>query len=193
MNTAIELDKLSQALNEASVVAEEHLVQIHLQTASQAVIEMRANTDRVLFSNSTTPLMPSGTNEETLHTYTVPARTLGKDGDILKIVAFGSLGGTNAITRTLKLKFGGSTILTYLSDGLNGNTWYLEAFIKRTSVAGQTTFARTQFGTHNIGQETFNLTKDLLTDLDIVLTGQNTSSNPSSIVGSQFTVELIPS
>jgi|TARA_R100000093_G_C1945501_1_gene74281 hypothetical protein len=77
-----------------------------------------------------------GTGEDNLIAYSLPAETLGANGDYLEITAFGTV-AANANNKTLKLYFGSSLIYSTGAVAFNGSSWHLKATIIRTAAATQ--------------------------------------------------------
>ncbi len=120
----------------------------------------------------------SGTGEDTLNTYNHKADSLGYNGGY-HVIAAGAVGGTNN-TKTVKLYFGATTVVTLSFAAGDQLPWRIESWItwqrtqtneiittlayKDTTVAAMTVAAATQ---------------DAKTDLDIRLTGEVANSSDS--------------
>jgi hypothetical protein len=87
----------------------------------------------------------TGTSEETLDSFSVPAGTLANDGDYLRVKGRCIVAG-NANSKTLSLKFGATTVAT-LAVASNGESWDFEAVIRRSGAATQVASGRVVKGT----------------------------------------------
>jgi len=114
--------------------------------------------------------------EETLFTTVLGADTLGVDGDILKVRAWGKY-AANANTKQVRFKFGAYTFDGTLHS-VNNRTFDVEIAIHRLTSATQQVFSNiTESGvgaySANRLSEISNEAEDLTTVLTISLTGQN--------------------
>ena len=87
--------------------------------------------------NSSTSLTGS-LIETTLKTFTVPANTIGATGGIRVLVA-GTLTGV-AGTKTMRLKFGGTTLATITQAAGTTSDWYFDAWCYNTATNAQRWF-----------------------------------------------------
>lgn len=71
-----------------------------------------------------------GVGETTLHTLTVPANTLGTNGHAIEIRSVGQF-AANANNKTVKVKFGGTTVCQLGASGYSGNGWDLRITVAR--------------------------------------------------------------
>jgi len=83
-------------------------------------------------STNTTSAANSGSGETTMMTYTVTPML--NNGDEIYVKAWGTY-AANANNKTIKLKFGGQTILTTGAIAANAGSWQIEASIIRTAAA----------------------------------------------------------
>jgi len=91
-------------------------------------------------SINTTAVGNVNTGEDDLITYSVPAGTLAADGDSLEISAWGTF-AANANNKTIKIKFGATTILDTGAVAANSGNWVIRATVVRTGAATQQCFA----------------------------------------------------
>ena len=77
-----------------------------------------------------------GGGEDDLMTYTLPAATLEADGRSIKIIAWG-VTTNNANAKTLKVKWGGTTLLTISLTTSEAGSWMAGAEVIRTGAATQ--------------------------------------------------------
>lgn len=89
---------------------------------------------------NTTEVSNVGTGEDDLITYSVPASTLATDGDSLEITAWGTF-AANGNNKTIKIKFGATTILDTTAVAANGGSWVIRAGVIRTGAATQQCYA----------------------------------------------------
>ena len=141
-------------------------------------------------STNTTSSSNSGSVETTMMSYTVGRNTLKNDGDEIYIKAWGVF-AANANNKTIKLQFGGQTILNTGAVAANNGSWQIEAsVIKKTAtqeviatiISDNTSVANSS--TRTIG------TQDLTISNNLSLTGQGISSN--DIVQHAMLIKLTP-
>jgi len=132
------------------------------------------------------------TNEITLQTYTLPANTLGKNGQCLEIVAWGSFAG-NANVKTLRVYFGNNVVVSNdVTTSPNGLAWYFHAWVGRrsatTAIAGGDgkVGAVNQTATRNVIS-----TLDLTADVTISVTGTNGTAVANDIVADVMIVKYL--
>jgi hypothetical protein len=89
---------------------------------------------------SVTPANNSGVGETNLYNPTIDGNTLSANGKALRLRAFGSF-AANGNTKTVRVKWGATTILTFAGTP-NAQNWEVEATIIRTGAATQVVFAR---------------------------------------------------
>lgn len=94
-----------------------------------------ANVGGVLTVNTTQAGTTSVTTEEDLWSYSLPANTLNANGRGVRITAFGSF-AANGNTKTLRLKFGGSNIVSY-AIATNNSGWEASGIVIRTGASTQ--------------------------------------------------------
>lgn len=124
------------------------------------------------------PVGNSGAVETTLSTKTIDVGTLSKQGSSILILAAGKT-AVNANAKTIKLKFGGTTLFSISTAALNNIDWTIEAEIVRTGAASQiyyVQFVASGLSTSTVGTASENLA----VASSVVITGQGTSSSDVS-------------
>lgn len=143
----------------------------------------------VLTVSTTTAGTLADTNETDLWSYTMPANTLGVDGRMLRIVAFGSWGAT-ANTKVPRIRFGGTQVAATTSTG-NGTAWRMEAIVVRTGASSQIgdsiTYDAAAVGNHVSVSASIDTTAAII----IKVTGANGTAAANDIVFRGGFVELL--
>ena len=133
----------------------------------------------VLDVDTTAAQTGADTVETTLWSYTLPANTLSVDGQCLKITAWGTFANTASNTRTIKGKFGATTVVTSARAQTN-DTWLCEMYVIRTSATAQKAT-----GTGNYGglqdRGVVSPAETLSGTVTIVITGQNGAATAGDI------------
>ena len=80
------------------------------------------------------------TGEDDLISSTIPAAVLGTNLDSLEIIAWGTFAAT-ANNKRVKLKYGATTLFDTGVLAINGDSWFLRAFVVRTGAATQIAIA----------------------------------------------------
>ena len=101
-----------------------------------------------LFENTVTVGNTATTNEEDLHTFTVPAGRLVATGDAIFIRSW-VFNAANANSKRTRVYFGSTLIGDSTALGSNNNWWAFEALIFRTGAATQ----KSVLTAHNIGND----------------------------------------
>lgn len=140
-------------------------------------------------STNTTSAANLGSGETNLMTYTVTP--MFNNGDEIYVKAWGTY-AANANNKTIKLKFGGQTILTTGAIAANDGSWQIEASIIRTAAATQEIIATIISSNTSVVESATRTagTQDLTTSNAVLITGQGTSSN--DIVQNAMLVKLTP-
>lgn len=140
-------------------------------------------------SVDTTQHANSGTGETTLSSYSLPANVLSANGKTIKITVWGTF-AANANTKTVKIKFGASSI-TVLAAATNGGGWRATAYVVRTGAATQKMVADlvNYTGTGTTGG-TASPTETLSGAVTILTTGQSGTAS-SDILQEFFAVEVL--
>lgn len=75
-----------------------------------------------------------------LQTYTLPTNSLNQSARGLRIVAYGTT-ANNANAKTVRLLFGGTTVITKIMTVSVAGTWKIEATVLRTGASAQTIYS----------------------------------------------------
>lgn len=130
----------------------------------------------------TSTVTTTGTTEEVLSTYTMPANTLDSNGRMLHMLV-GATTANNANSKTLRIRVGGiagTMIASQLVSSPASRMFFDVYVVRRTSTTG---FASE---TQNTINQT-SITTDFTGSIDIVLTGQ-TSGAAGDVTVQQFAV-----
>ena len=126
---------------------------------------------------STTSQATTGTSEEVLATYTLPANTLSANGKAIKITAWGGT-ATNGNSKSASVRFGGisGTIVASWSSALSNGEWIISTTIVRTGAATQLSVAMGSYGSTAMSTRGTAPTQTLSNAVDIVVTGTTATS-----------------
>lgn len=131
--------------------------------------------------------------EDTLHTYSMPAGTLGTNGNGVRVTCWGST-GANGNNKTMKLYFGASSISTG-AIAANAQTWFLKLLVLRTGAATQIVQGEGVSGTASVTPvAVYNNsagTDNLAAAVTIKCTGQNGTASANDIIATGMLVESI--
>ena len=105
---------------------------------------MYGNTGQGVLDVDTTAVTTTGTSEETIQSYSLPAGALKRNGQSLRVRAWGTT-AANGNDKTVKLTFGATTLVSTGALAANAKDWYLEAIVVRTGAATQEAIANGQF------------------------------------------------
>jgi hypothetical protein len=150
---------------------------------------------------NTTTVGNVGAGEDDLMSYTIPANTLSRNGQMLRVRALGTFAGADG-DRTIKFYFGGSTVgstfVTPVAVSSGYGTWEIEACIIRTGAATQRIGYKLSFmysggnsSTHSTHGSTQTATKDLTTALVIKCTGTSVPAANDDITQVAMIVETL--
>jgi hypothetical protein len=133
---------------------------------------------------NTTAVGNVGSGEDDLMSFSVPASTLGANGDYLELVAWGSF-AANANNKRIKLKFGATTILDTTAVAATGGTWRVQATIVRTGATAQLASAQLVTDNATLGDISGNASpgETLSGAVAVKLTGEATSDNDIQQLG----------
>lgn len=128
------------------------------------------------------PSSNSGSAETTLFTKTIDVGTLAKQNSSILIFACGTT-NANGNNKTLKLKFGSTTILDTGAFAGNGISWTLQAEIVRNGAAAQAYYAQF-FGSATLTSKISvgTATESLATAQTLKFTGTGVASGDISIL-----------
>lgn len=130
------------------------------------------------------------TGEDDLITYALPASTLSANGMGLRITAWGST-ANNANTKTVKLFFGATAILTQALTASIAGSWRIVAEVFRTGVDTQDCIASLSQGATDIAHAEFTATTiDDGAAITIKCTGES-SVDTNDLIQEGLMVELL--
>ena len=130
----------------------------------------------VRFSTDSTTTSNVSTGETTLQSITLPASSLAVDNQVVTFQFWGRL-ASSANTKTIKFKFGGTSITIY-SDAGNDKDWRLDVTIVRLTATTQTIFYDWFFENVALAPNRTSATETLTGAVTVLLTGQSdTASN----------------
>jgi len=173
---------------------------IALQTGPVDVADLRGTINRLIQSinagvtgnlvmDGTAVDTGTGTSEQILKTFTLPASYLGTNGQGLRIRCFGTTGAT-VNNKTMKLYFGNSVITTPTA-ATNAKGWNLEMYVMRTGAATQVVSANGIVDTTPVTPY-YNAGTDALTsDVVIKCTGTDGTSAAADISVKGFAIEVL--
>lgn len=133
----------------------------------------------------------TGTAEQTLQTYTMPAGQLAAAGQSVRVRCWGTT-GANGNNKTRKLYFGTSVIAT-ATEAANAQNWVLELVVMRTGAATQSVSGTGLAGTGGVTPLSYiNQGTDSLTAAVVIkCTGTDGTSSASDITANGMLVEQI--
>jgi hypothetical protein len=155
--------------------------------------QMEAGPGGVIERSTTQAATIADTNETTLFTFSLPANTLSENGKGVRITAFGTYGAT-VNNKTIKVKFGATTIADTGAAAANGTAWHVIGTILRTGAATQLTSAVRMVGAFASGSGVSMPTtpaEDTTAAIAIVVTGTNGTAAANDIVFRGAVVELL--
>jgi len=157
---------------------------------NQVIQAVNSGVTGKLTADPTSTATGTGTSEQILKTYTLPANTLASIGDTLRVTCSGST-AANTNGKTVKLYFGASAV-TSASITTSAAGWTLQYYVTRNSTTTTQTVAGWGIAsTVGVNPQIFAGTDDTSTALTIKCTGTDAVSSASDIVANQFIVELI--
>lgn len=144
----------------------------------------------VLHTN-TTSVGNVGAGEDDLMTYSLPAFTLQKTGDTVRITSGGDF-GANGNNKEVKLYFGGRAIADTQVGTPNGTSWRVVAEVTRTGATAQvaTSYIGTDGTSFQDHAETTFPAETLANAITIKCTGEATADN--DIEQKLFIIEYLP-
>ncbi len=162
-----------------------------LATVNTLIRNINAGVGGLINAQTAAVATATGTSEQTLQTYTMPANQLASAGQAVRIRCWGTT-GANGNSKTRKLYFGASVITT-ATEAANAQNWVLELVVMRTGAATQSVSGTGLAGTAGvtplsyINQGTDNLAASVL----IKCTGTDATSSASDITANGMLVEQI--
>lgn len=134
----------------------------------------------ILSKNLVAATGATGTSEQTLMSYTLPASVLTENGQALKIRAYGVTAG-NTNNKTFKLYFGSEVIATPAA-ATNAKNWWLELEVYRTGLSAQSVFGRGTVDTTSVTPYNTTGTETETSGIVIKATGTGGTSGADCIV-----------
>lgn len=155
---------------------------------------------RVLQTHLTAVGTGANTNETDLFRFTIPANTLGQDGQALR-VTIAVTTATNANTKTMRVYAGNAAggpvlLLTSGAIALNNGSWMGTLTFVRTGASAQLSTGRQSVNDSTIlGAASSFVSSTALSfssAIDLTLTGQNGAASASDVSARFWIVEFLP-
>jgi hypothetical protein len=147
------------------------------------------NPEGLLSANLTSTGTAAGTAEQTLLTFSLPAKTLSAAKKGVKIKAWG-VTAANANNKTMKLYFG-AAVITTLTAATNNKGWELELEVYKTGSSTQVVFGKGQVDTTNVTALVTTGTETDTAAIVIKVTGTDGTDSAGDIVAKGLTVEMV--
>jgi hypothetical protein len=162
-----------------------------LATVNTVIRSINAGVGGLINAQTGAVATGTGTAEQTLQTYTMPASQLASAGQAVRIRCWGTT-GANANNKTRKLYFGASVIST-ATEAANAQNWVLELVVMRTGAATQSVSGTGLAGTGGVTPLSYvNQGTDSLTaGVVIKCTGTDGTSSAGDITANGMLVEQI--
>ena len=162
-----------------------------LPTVNAVIQSVNANVGGLLNAQTAAVSTGTGTSEQVLQTYTMPAAQLSAAGQAVRVRCWGTTGAT-ANNKTRKLYFGASVITT-ATEAANAQNWVLEMVVMRTAAATQSVSATGLAGTGGVTPISYinQGTDDLTAGVVIKCTGTDGTSAANDITANGMLVEQI--
>lgn len=140
---------------------------------------------------NTTAQATTGTSEEILVTYTLPANALAVDGQMLRIRAFGT-SAANTNSKSARIRFGGigGPAVSVVSTTTASAHWTAEAVVIRTGAATQVSNGVSWYANFTSFTTVAAPTATLSGAVDIVVTG-TTATSAGDLTFTGLVVELL--
>jgi hypothetical protein len=137
---------------------------------------------------------PASTAETTLKSFTIPGSTLATNGDLIRFRATLRTAG-NANNKTIRVKFGATTLVTLGAGAFNADFLIVEGTIVRTGAATQRAMVSSQslgtiIGDRNRVDGT-TPAETLSGDVVLAVTGQNGTAAANDIICDGLLVEYL--
>lgn len=130
------------------------------------------------------------TTDDTLFTYALPANALNVAGKSIGITAWGKT-AANGNNKTIKVKFGGTTVLTSGVVTSNNLAWYAYCEVVKTASNAQVIFSILQIGTTISVQTVTTATETDTAAINVTVTGASgTTGAANDVLGNNLTVEF---
>ncbi len=134
----------------------------------------------------------TGTAEQTLQTYTMPANQLASAGQAVRVRCWGTTDSAASQNKTRKLYFGASVISTAVEQPASQN-WVLELVVMRTGAATESVSGTGLAGTGGVTPLSYinQGTDNLAAAVTIKCTGTDGTSGAGQITANGMLVEQI--
>lgn len=164
--------------------------QVATTPASQAGLSTGTfKPEGVISVNTTSTGNGADTTEDTLLTYSLPAKALSANGKGIKIRAWGTT-AANADNKTMKLYFGSEVIAT-ATAATNNKNWFLELEVFRTGASTQVVWGQGQVDTTNVTPYFATGAETDTAAIVIKVTGQAGTGNANDVVAKGLVVEVM--
>lgn len=141
---------------------------------------MYGNTGQGVLDVDCTAVTTTGTSAENIQTYSLPAGALKRNGQSLRIRAWGTTAAT-ANDKTVRLLFGTAALITTTNIAANAKDWYLEAIVVRTGAATQECIANGQFNAAIVATDRVAATQDLTAAVTIALEATDATASGGTL------------
>lgn len=125
------------------------------------------------------PIGNTGGTETDLLSTNVTIGTLAKQNSSILIFAAGNT-AANGNNKTLRLKFGGTTLATFGPTTMNGGSWTIQAELVRNGAATEVAWAQYMDSDGILDVASSTATENLASNQTLKITGQGTSSSDVS-------------
>ena len=162
-----------------------------LGTVNTVIQNINSGVGGLLNAQTAAVATGTGTAEQVLQTYTMPANQLSSAGQAVRVRCWGTTGAT-ANNKTRKLYFGASVITT-ATEAANAQNWVLELVVMRTAAAAQSVSGTGLAGTAGVTPISYinQGTDDLTAAVVIKCTGTDATSAAADITANGMLVEQI--
>lgn len=144
-----------------------------------------------LYSTGTAVNTAANTTETDGASYTVPANTLGKNGDVLRFQVYGTTGATGN-NKTVQIYWGGTSVFSTGAVAANAKPWNLTLTVVRTAAGAQTITVTGTFNASAITPVSTTASKDETTALVVKNTMTNGTAAATDCTTSAAIVEYLP-
>ena len=162
-----------------------------LGTVNTVIQNINNGVGGLLNAQTGTVATTTGTGEQTLQTYTMPANQLASAGQSVRITCWGTTGATSN-NKTRKLYFGGTSYAT-ATEAANAQPWSMRMVVMRTGAATQAIYGDGLAGTGGVTPISLSTTgtDDFTTALTIKCPGTDATSAAADITSYGMLVEQI--
>jgi hypothetical protein len=159
-------------------------------TINGVIIQQNAIAPGLLYSNTTVVPTGTGTSEQTLGTYDLPASYLTRSGQSIRIKATFSY-AANTNNRTPKIYFGATVTKTGTLNATSGGSGALECIVTRSGTSTQVDTCVGLDGITNVVQTFLAGTEAETAAINIKATCTDGTSSASDCVLNNFIVESL--